>query len=241
MPPSPNIPRRETREARTARALRIAERLGEAYPDADCELHWKTPFQLLIATILSAQCTDVMVNQVTPALFEEFPDAPALSHAQPKRLEQLIRRTGFFAQKSKAIRACATAIVRDHAGKVPRDMDSLTALMGVGRKTASVVLGTAFGVPAVFVDTHVKRLTHRLGLTRQTEPEKVEQDIRALLPPEEWVRFCHRMIHHGRRSCGARQPRCDTCPAADLCPRIGIEGPKRVLKTRSTKAKPLKS
>lgn len=223
MAPSPNIPRRETREARRARAARIAEGLGEAYPDADCELLWKTPFQLLIATILSAQCTDVMVNQVTPALFEEFPDPASLSRAAPKRLEQLIRRTGFFAQKSKAIRSCAMAIARDHGGEVPRDMDALTALMGVGRKTASVVLGTAFGVPAVFVDTHVKRLTHRLGLTRHTEPEKVEQDVRALLPAEEWVRFCHRMIHHGRRICAARRPRCEVCPVADLCPRIGVD------------------
>lgn len=241
MSPAPNVPRRESREARKARAARIAERLGEAYPDADCELDWKTPFQLLIATILSAQCTDVMVNQVTPALFEEFPDAPSLSRAQPKRLEQLIRRTGFFAQKSKAIRACANAVVRNHGGQVPRDMDALTALMGVGRKTASVVLGTAFGVPAVFVDTHVKRLSHRLGLTRWTEPEKVEQDIRALLPDAEWVRFCHRMIHHGRRICGARQPRCEICPVADLCPRIGVDGAKAVAKPGKTRAKLPKS
>ena len=216
------VPRRESKEARLKRAARVAERLAETYPDADCELTWHSPFQLLVATILSAQCTDVMVNQVTPALFDEFPDAPALARAPQRKVEKLIRRTGFFSQKATAIREAAKAIVRDHGGEVPREMDSLTALKGVGRKTASVVLGTAFRIPAVFVDTHVMRLTHRLGLTRHAVPEKIEQDIRALLPAEEWVSFCHRLIHHGRRICHARRPKCEICPVADLCPKIGV-------------------
>jgi endonuclease-3 len=216
------IPRRESREARIKRAERIARQLAQAYPDADCELNWGSPFQLLVATILSAQCTDVMVNQVTPALFEEFPDAQHLARAPQRKVEKIVRRTGFFSQKATAIREAAKAIVRDHAGEVPREMEALTALKGVGRKTASVVLGTAFGIPAVFVDTHVTRLTYRLGLTRNDKPEKIEQDIRELLPPSEWVSFCHRLIHHGRRICHARRPKCETCPLADLCPRIGV-------------------
>jgi endonuclease III len=216
------IPRRESKEARRTRAERVAERLAETYPDADCELNWQSPFQLLVATILSAQCTDVMVNQVTPALFDEFPDATALARAPQRRIEKIIRRTGFFSQKATAIREAAKTIVREHGGKVPGEMDSLTALKGVGRKTASVVLGTAFGVPAVFVDTHVMRLTHRLGLARYAVPEKIEQDIRGLLPAEQWVAFCHRLIHHGRRICHARRPKCEICPLADLCPKIGV-------------------
>ncbi|MGH7804077.1 MAG: endonuclease III [Candidatus Binatia bacterium] len=216
------VPRRESREARAKRAQRIVGRLAETYPDADCELDYGSPFQLLIATILSAQCTDVMVNQVTPALFEEYPDASSLARAPQRKVEKMIRRTGFFSQKTTAIREAAKTIVRDHGGEVPKEMDSLTALKGVGRKTASVVLGTAFGIPAVFVDTHVMRLTNRLGLTRQSTPEKIEQDIRALLPPDQWVGFCHRLIHHGRRICHARRPKCEVCPLADLCPQIGI-------------------
>ena len=216
------VPRRESREARTKRAERIVQGLAATYPDADCELDYGSPFQLLIATILSAQCTDVMVNQVTPALFDEYPDAPSLSRAPQRKVERMIHRTGFFSQKATAIREAAKAIVRDHGGEVPREMDALTALKGVGRKTASVVLGTAFGIPAVFVDTHVTRLTNRLGLTHQLTPEKIEQDIRGLLPPEQWVAFCHRLIHHGRRICHARRPKCDVCPLADLCPQIGV-------------------
>jgi endonuclease III len=224
----PAIGRRESKADRKERAARIADRLAEAYPDADCELRWEDPFQLLIATILSAQCTDVMVNRVTPALFEEFPDPAALAGSDPRRVEELVRRTGFFAQKTKSIRESSRDLVEKHAGIVPREMDALTALRGVGRKTASVVLGTAYGVPAVFVDTHVKRLCYRLGLTKAEEPEKVEVDIRALLPAEAWVRFCHRLIHHGRRICAARRPQCQICPVADLCPQVGVpSGSKR--------------
>lgn len=217
---------RETREEKRARAAAIARRLAEAYPDADCELRHRSPWELLVATILSAQCTDKTVNEVTPGLFEEFPDPAALARAPQRRIETLIRRTGFFSQKARAIRECATQVGDRFGGRVPEDLDELVSLQGVGRKTASVVLGTAFGKPAVFVDTHVNRLGQRLGLTRNTTPEKIEPDIKALLPEREWTAFCHRLIHHGRRVCFARRPRCDLCPLAGLCPQIGVELPK---------------
>jgi len=216
------VPRRENAAARRERALRIAQRLQEVYPDATCELDFHNPWQLLIATILSAQCTDKMVNQVTPALFEQFPDPAALARAPQRKVESLIRRTGFYSQKAKAIRACARVVTERFHGDVPRTMEDLVSLQGVGRKTASVVLGTAFGQPAVFVDTHVKRLTFRLGLTKHEDPIEIERDIRTLLPPEQWTQFCHRLIHHGRRICFARKPQCDVCPLADLCPQIGV-------------------
>jgi endonuclease-3 len=216
------VPRRESADARRERASRIADGLEEAYPDAECELDFQSPWQLLVATILSAQCTDKMVNQVTPALFEQFPDPRALSRAPQRKVENLIRKTGFYSQKAKAIRACAKHVVERFGGAVPQTMDELTTLQGVGRKTASVVLGTAFRQPAVFVDTHVRRLTYRLGLTRSDDPLKIENDIRTLLPPERWTSFCHRLIHHGRRICVARRPRCDICPIAALCPRNGV-------------------
>ena len=193
------VPRRESAAARRERALRIAQRLQEVYPDATCELDFHNPWQLLIATILSAQCTDKMVNQVTPALFEQFPDPAALARAPQRKVESLIRRTGFYSQKAKAIRACARVVAERFHGDVPRTMEDLVSMQGVGRKTASVVLGTAFGQPAVFVDTHVKRLTFRLGLTKREDPVEIERDIRTLLPPEQWTQFCHRLIHHGRR------------------------------------------
>lgn len=216
------LPTRESAAARKERALRVARRLAEAYPDATCELRYRNAWELLVATILSAQCTDRMVNEVTPALFEQFPDAASLARAPRRRVEALIRRTGFYSQKAKAIQQCAKRVAVDLGGEVPRDLDTLVTLQGVGRKTASVVVGTAFGQPAVFVDTHVKRLSGRLGLTRQQEPDKIERDIRNLLPPPEWTSFCHRLIHHGRRVCTARAPRCESCPLADLCPRIGV-------------------
>jgi len=216
------VPRRESAAARRERALRIAQRLQEVYPDATCELDFHNPWQLLIATILSAQCTDKMVNQVTPALFEQYPDPVALARAPQRKVESLIRRTGFYSQKAKAIRACARVVAERFHGEVPRTMEDLVSMQGVGRKTASVVLGTAFGQPAVFVDTHVKRLTFRLGLTKHEDPLEIERDIRTLLPPEQWTQFCHRLIHHGRRICFARKPQCDVCPLADLCPQIGV-------------------
>jgi endonuclease-3 len=222
-PAKPTTPsRRESAEARKHRAVRIAARLQEAYPDATCELDFHNPWELLVATILSAQCTDKMVNQVTPALFEQFPDASSLARGPQSKIERLIRKTGFYSQKAKAIRASAKAIVSRFESRVPDTIEDLTSLQGVGRKTASVVLGTAFGKPAVFVDTHVKRLSYRLALTRFDEPDKVEQDIRRLLPPEQWTEFCHRLIHHGRRVCFARKPNCQGCPLEPMCPRVGV-------------------
>jgi endonuclease III len=219
------VPRRESGAARKERALRIAQRLAETYPDATCELDFRNAWELLIATILSAQCTDKMVNQVTPALFERFPDPASLAKAPQGRVEPLIRKTGFFSQKAKSIRQCAKAIVEKFGGEVPRTLDELTSLQGVGRKTASVVLGTAFGEPAVFVDTHVRRLTFRLGLTKSDKPEIIEGDVKGLLPSEQWTAFCHRLIHHGRRICFARAPRCPECPLLGMCPRIGVRTP----------------
>jgi endonuclease-3 len=217
-----SVPRRESASARQSRAERIAARLEEAYPDATCELDFANPWQLLVATILSAQCTDKMVNQVTPSLFERFPDPSALARASQSTIERMIRKTGFYSQKAKAIRACAKDVSERFGGEVPRSMEELTSLQGVGRKTANVVLGTAFGQPAVFVDTHVKRLTRRLGLTRSEDPSDIEEDVKRLLDPEKWTAFCHRLIHHGRRVCFARGPRCDACQLAAVCPQIGV-------------------
>jgi endonuclease-3 len=216
------VPRRESAADRSQRAARIATRLAETYPDATCELDHRNPWELLVATILSAQCTDKMVNQVTPSLFEQFPDAAALARARRATVEKLIRRTGFYSQKAKSLLACARAVSDRFGGAVPTTMDELTSLQGVGRKTASVMLGTAFGQPAVFVDTHVKRLSFRLGLTKSDDPEQIEEDLKRLLPPEQWTAFCHRLIHHGRRVCFARNPQCQNCPLSEVCPRLGV-------------------
>jgi endonuclease-3 len=213
---------RESRAARAARARAIARGLARAYPDAWCALEHRTPWELLIATILSAQCTDKMVNTVIPALFAEFPGPKELAVAPSNRVEALIKRTGFFRQKTRSIQAVARAIANEHGGQVPASMDALTALPGIGRKTANVVLGTAFGEPAMFVDTHVRRLANRLGLTVEDDPVKIERDLQGLLPPREWTRFAHRMIHHGRQVCLARKPRCTRCPVERWCPRIGV-------------------
>jgi len=213
---------RESRAARATRARAIARGLARAYPDAWCALDHRTPWELLIATILSAQCTDKMVNTVTPALFAEFPGSNELAVAPSSRVEALIKRTGFFRQKTRSIQAVARAVANEHGGRVPASMDALTALPGIGRKTANVVLGTAFGEPAMFVDTHVRRLANRLGLTVEDDPVKIERDLQGLLAPREWTRFAHRMIHHGRQVCLARKPRCDRCPVERWCPRIGV-------------------
>jgi endonuclease-3 len=213
---------RENRAGRTKRARAIARGLARAYPDAWCELAYRTPWQLLVATILSAQCTDRMVNQVTPELFREFPSPKALAEASAARVEELIHRTGFFRQKTKSLQAVARAVASTHGGKVPADMDSLTGLPGVGRKTANVVRGTAFDLPAIFVDTHVARLANRLGLTLSDDPARIEADLAELLPPSQWTAFAHRLIHHGRRVCAARKPRCSMCPVARWCPRVGV-------------------
>jgi endonuclease-3 len=202
--------------------MAIARGLGRAYPDADCELDFRTPWQLLVATILSAQCTDKMVNQVTPALFTTYPTPAALADAPPTAVEALIKRTGFFRQKAKAIQGVARAVAETYAGRVPDEMDALTRLPGVGRKTANVVRGTAFGKPAIFVDTHVRRLANRLGLTVSDDPVVIEQDLQALLPPRAWTAFAHRVIHHGRRVCAARKPNCSGCAVRRWCPQIGV-------------------
>ena len=213
---------RESTAARRTRARAIARGLAGAYPDAWCALHYRTPWELVVATILSAQCTDAMVNQVTPVLFAELPTPAALAAAPAARVETLIKRTGFFRQKTRSIQATARAVAEEHGGEVPRTMETLTALPGIGRKTANVVLGTAFGEPAIFVDTHVRRLANRLGLTVEDDPDRIERDLQALLPPKEWTAFAHRLIHHGRRICVARKPRCSVCPLLRRCPQIGV-------------------
>lgn len=213
---------RESRKARATRARAIARGLAQAYPDAWCELDYRSPWELVVATILSAQCTDKMVNRVTPALFAAFPTPDALAAADPARVEALIKPTGFFRQKTRSIQAVARAIAGEFGGTVPDTMDALTALPGIGRKTANVVLGTAFGQPAIFVDTHVKRLANRLGLTIDDDPVRIEHDLGLLLPAKAWTLFAHRLIHHGRRVCFARKPRCLTCQVTRWCPRIGV-------------------
>ena len=207
-------------------AAQVTRRLKAVYPDAHCALEFKTPLQLLVATILSAQCTDVRVNIVTKELFKKYPDAKAFAAAKLPDLERAVQSTGFFRNKAKNIKACCSELMESHAGQVPQDLDMLVKLAGVGRKTANVVLGTAFGIPTgVVVDTHVGRLSKRLGLTRHTDPVKIERDLMALLPKREWVDFSHRMIAHGRQVCVARKPRCQICPLADVCPRIGVSEP----------------
>ena len=215
---------RESRAARRTRAGAIVRGLKRAYPDAWCELDYRNPWQLVVATILSAQSTDKMVNRVTPALFAKFPTPAALAAADPARVEALIKPTGFFRQKARSIQRVARAIAEEHGNTVPDSMEALVALPGIGRKTANVVLGTAFGQPAIFVDTHVKRLANRLGLTVESDPERIERDLQALLPPKDWTLFAHRLIHHGRRVCAARKPRCGECQIARWCPRIGVAG-----------------
>ncbi len=204
-------------------ASRIVKQLRAEYPDAECALHFETPVQLLVATILSAQCTDERVNQVTADLFRRYPTAGDLAKLPLPRLEKAIQSTGFFRNKAKNIRACCAALVAQYDGQVPRDLEALVELPGVGRKTANVVLGTAYGLATgVVVDTHVARITHRLGLTANRDPVKIEQDLMQQIPRREWVMFAHRVIHHGRRVCKARKPDCEACCLSDLCPRIGV-------------------
>ncbi|HKY97039.1 MAG TPA: endonuclease III [Gemmatimonadaceae bacterium] len=202
-----------------AHALEILARLKREYPDAHCELDFDTPLQLLIATILSAQCTDKRVNMVTPALFERYPDAESLSAAKTEELEEMIKSTGFFRNKTKSLLGMSAAVAERHGGKVPSTMDELTRLPGVGRKTANVVLGNAFHLDeGVVVDTHVGRLSIRLGLTNETDPVKVEQVLMELIPKDDWTLVSHLLIFHGRRVCLARTPRCESCVLADVCP-----------------------
>jgi len=201
------------------RVLALVKRFQRVYPEAHCELDFKTPLQLLIATILSAQCTDKRVNLVTPALFKKYPTAAAFAKSNPTTLENEIRSTGFFRSKTKSIRAACAAIDSVHGGKVPETMNELTALPGVGRKTANVVLGNAFGKnDGVVVDTHVIRLSQRLRLTKHTDAEKIERDLMKLVPRADWTLWSHWLIWHGRRRCFARKPDCGNCEVFDLCP-----------------------
>ncbi|MEO7217760.1 MAG: endonuclease III [Gemmatimonadaceae bacterium] len=201
------------------RAPLIFKRLARAYPDAHCELDFKTPFQLLVATILSAQCTDKRVNMVTPALFERFPDAEALAMADPRDVEELVRPTGFFRNKTKSLIGMAGGVLDRFGGRVPDSMEELITLPGVGRKTANVILGTGFGTPeGVVVDTHVGRVSRRLGLTRLSDPVKVELVLMKLFPRKNWTLLSHLLIFHGRRVCVARRPRCAECVLNDICP-----------------------
>ena len=212
-------------KARPAPAADVLARLHESYPGADCSLEHADAFQLLISTILSAQCTDARVNSVTPALFRRFPNPAAMAGAGAE-LEELIRSTGFFNAKARSIRGTCRMIVETHRGLVPRTMDALHALPGVGRKTANVVLGNAWGDPdGVVVDTHVGRLARRLSWSRHADPVKVETDLNALLPRQAWVYASHALILHGRRVCTSRSPRCGSCFLADLCPKTGVGTP----------------
>ena len=216
------VPRPRTAAERQARIADILHRLEEAYPKAQCALEHKNPWQLLVATILSAQCTDKRVNVVTPALFARYPDAHAFAAADREELEGLIKTTGFFRNKAKNIMACCQQLVDHHGGEVPATMDELVPLPGIGRKTANVVLGNAFAIPGIPVDTHVGRLSRRMGLTVEADPVKVERDLMALVPEKEWTMFGHRMIFHGRQVCHARNPDCSGCALARDCPRVGL-------------------
>ncbi|GAB4108564.1 MAG: endonuclease III [Acidobacteriota bacterium] len=214
---APKTSRRGQQEAQ--RLQEIIQRLRQHYPDATCALHHQDAFQLLVATILSAQCTDQRVNLVTPHLFTRFPDPASLAAAPAEEVEDLIRTTGFFRNKARNLIGAARTLVERFGSEVPRTMEELLALPGVARKTANVVLGTWYGIPTgVVVDTHVARVSQRLGLTAHEDPGKIEQDLMRQLPKEEWIDFAHRLIHHGRRLCKARNPLCQNCFLADLCP-----------------------
>lgn len=201
------------------RVPEIIRRLRQAHPDARCALHHANPLELLVATILSAQCTDERVNQVTPALFKKYPTAAAFAQADRAELEEAIRSTGFYRQKARYIQEACRIIALEYDGQVPRDMEALLKMPGVARKTANVVLGVAFGIAeGLVIDTHVKRLAQRLALTKENDPDKIERDLMALVPRKDWIDFAHLLIFHGRRVCHARKPDCPNCVLSDLCP-----------------------
>ena len=212
----------ESDTARTRRARKINRVLAQAYPDAHCELDFSTPLQLLVATILSAQCTDKRVNEVTPSLFAKYPDALALAGADRAEMEEMIRPTGFFRAKTNSLITLGQALTERYDGQVPRKLADLVTLPGVGRKTANVVLGNAFGIPGITVDTHFGRLSRRFGWTTEDDPVKVEHEVGALFPKKEWTVLSHRLIWHGRRICHSRKPACGACPIAKLCPSFGL-------------------
>jgi len=211
---------KKTAEASSARSIyRI---LTKEYPDARCELDFNSPLELLIATVLSAQCTDIRVNAVTPVLFNRFPTLETLAAAKLSEVEEIIYSTGFFRSKAKNIKELANRILNDFGGEVPNDLAQLVTLPGVGRKTANVVLGNAFGIPGLTVDTHFGRLSRRFGWSTATDPVKVENDVAKLIPEKEWTLLSHKLIWHGRRICHSRKPECGICPLAKLCPSAGI-------------------
>jgi endonuclease-3 len=217
------------------RALEVVERLAREYPEAHTELLHEDPFQLLVSVILSAQTTDERVNLVTPSLFKRYPDAAAFAVAEQTEVEEMIRPTGFFRSKARALREMSQDVVQRHGGTVPRRMEDLVQLRGVGRKTANVVLGVAFGSPGFAVDTHVMRLTYRLRLTYETDPVKIEEDICRTVPSEHWTDLSLRLILHGRRVCQARQPRCGVCVLADICPSSYLGGDGRSARKQDRK------
>jgi endonuclease-3 len=222
------------------RAGRIVRKLAAEYGMAECALVHRNPYELLVATILSAQCTDARVNLVTPALFARFPDARALALGRPEEIEELVRTTGFFRNKAKNLLGMARAVVDRHGGVIPEDLEALVKLPGVGRKTAQVVLGVAFGkATGIVVDTHVGRLSRRLGLTTHQDPVKVERDLMAVVPRPEWIQIAHRLIHHGRRVCLARKPRCESCSLQTDCPRAGVASARPAEQRSGTTAIPV--
>ena len=204
------------------RMSKIIALLKKKYPEAKCALNFKSPLELLIATILSAQCTDVRVNIVTEGLFRKYRTAEDYARATPEIFENDIRSTGFYKNKAKSIISCCEKIIEDHGGAVPATLDELVKLNGIGRKTANVILGNAFGIPGITVDTHVKRVSYRLGLTQHQDPVKIEFDLMVLVPEKEWTHSSHLMIFHGRNTCSARKPLCDECVVEHLCPKVGV-------------------
>lgn len=226
---------RESKRARRERTEEILRRLAQAYPDSRCSLDHDGPFQLLAATMLSAQCTDALVNRVTPDLFARYPDARVMAAAEVEDLEQTIGRLNYYRSKSRALKGMAEVLEERHGGEVPPEMEALVQLPGVGRKTANVVLGVGFGIAdGIVVDTHVKRVAGRLGLTRQEDPVKVEQDLLPLVPEEERVVFTHRFIDHGRAVCVARRPKCEVCVLSDICPSAFRVGAPKAKAARET-------
>ncbi len=210
--------------AKKKQAAKVTRRLKRDYPDAECALKYDTPYQLLVATVLSAQCTDVRVNIVTKDLFAKYPTAKEMAAAPVKKIEKLVQTTGFFRNKAKNIKALSQRLDEEFDGEVPKDLDILVKMPGVGRKTANVVLGTAFGIPTgVVVDTHVGRISKRLGLTESTDAVRIERDLIEVLPKTQWIDYSHRMIHHGRQVCKARRPQCEECGFKKICPRIGVD------------------
>ncbi len=211
---------RENLTEKTKRILKIIAIFKKVYKDADCTLDYMSPLELLIATQLAAQCTDARVNMVTPALFKRYPTVYDFAEADPDELSSLIHSTGFYRNKTKNIIACCKKLISDFGGEVPRTMDELLSLPGVGRKTANLVLGDCFGIPGIVVDTHAGRLARRMGFTKNTDPYKVELDLVKIVPPEEQANFCHCLVFHGREFCDARKPRCLDCPISEICPKI---------------------